>query len=71
MGNKRIRLEIKLLNRDKLLVLEGDMSEFNNDECIQQQLNNTCRDIISFGEIGVRRELIEWYAFTNCDKNGK
>ena len=58
--NKKHRLEVKLMNRDELLVIEGS-DNINMPDIIEQYFNQE-KDFICFGYIGVRRSEIEWYA---------
>ena len=57
---KKHRLEIKLMNRDELLVIEGN-DNINMPDIIEQYFNQE-KEFICFGYIGVRRSEIEWYA---------
>ena len=59
---KKHKLEVKLMNRDELLVIEG--TECINMPDIIEQYFNQEKEFICFGYIGVRRSEIEWYAIT-------
>lgn len=63
---KKHRLEVKLLNRDELLVIE-DSECINMPEVIEQYFNQD-RDFICFGYLGVRRSEIEWYAIIEVEE---
>lgn len=63
---KKHRLEVKLLNRDELLVIEG--SECINMPEVIEQYFNQARDFICFGYLGVRRSEIEWYAIIEVEE---
>ena len=63
---KKHRLEVKLLNKDELLVIEGS-ENINMPEVIEQYFNQE-KDFICFGYLGVRRSEIEWYAITELGK---
>lgn len=63
---KKHRLEVKLLNRDELLVIEGSEC-INMPEVIEQYFNQD-RDFICFGCLGVRRSEIEWYAIIEIEE---
>lgn len=66
-GNKKHRLEVKLMNRDELLVIEGN-DNINMPDIIEQYFNQE-KEFICFGYIGVRRSEIEWYAITEVVEN--
>ena len=63
---KKHRLEVKLLNRDELLVIEGSEC-INMPEVIEQYFNQD-RDFICFGYLGVKRSEIEWYAIIEVEE---
>lgn len=63
---KKHRLEVKLLNRDELLVIEGSRC-INMPEVIEQYFTQD-RDFICFGYLGVRRSEIEWYAIIELEE---
>lgn len=65
---KKHKLEVKISNgilSNNILVIEGGDC-INMPEVIEQQFDEA-KEFISFGYLGVRRNLIEWYRITEVE----
>ncbi|WP_270659184.1 hypothetical protein [Paraclostridium bifermentans] len=65
-NSKKHRLEVKLIDSDNLLVIEGDDC-IHMPEIIEQYMMCKDREFVCFGNIGVKKSKIEWYGIVEVN----